>query len=63
MSMFKFHIHKYFMVEESPKWRLEKCERCGKERYFKKFSGGYQPKPLHKGGVSNVPKPNTTTET
>jgi hypothetical protein len=40
-----FHIHKWKIIKQNDKWRLERCVKCGLERWNENFLGGYQPKP------------------
>jgi hypothetical protein len=41
------HIfHKWYTVKENAKWKLEKCKKCGKERWNENLLvTGYMPKP------------------
>ena len=50
-------LHKYRKIAESPKWRADQCNKCGKVKWIEKFYGGYQPKPLLPG--ESEPEPPT----
>ena len=37
-------FHRWEAVSTHSKWTLERCEKCGKEKWIENFPGGYQPR-------------------